>query len=84
MILGMYLLGDLSWNVDMMRQATLASYVSFVIKLFAFHQNMGLAQHFLAQAHIAKLNELTESEVTKLTRSTLNGTALAILQRQGS
>jgi hypothetical protein len=56
----------------------------FVIKLFAFHQNMGLAQHFLAQAHIAKLNELTESEVTKLTRSTLNGTALAILQRQGS
>ena len=33
--------------------------------------------------HIAKLNELTESGVTKLTSSTVEETALAILKRQG-
>jgi len=38
----------------------------------------------LAKAHIANLNELTELEVTELTSSTVNATALAILKRQGS
>jgi len=38
----------------------------------------------LGKVHIAKINELTESEVTELTSSTVNETALAILKRQGS
>jgi len=43
-----------------------------------------MGKHLLAKAHSAKLNELTESEVTELTSSTVDGTALAILKRQGS
>jgi len=43
-----------------------------------------MGKHFLAKAHIAKLNKLTESEVTELTSSTVDETALAILKRQGS
>jgi len=43
-----------------------------------------MGKHLLAKAHIAKLNELTESEVTELTSSTVDETALAILMRQGS
>jgi len=35
-------------------------------------------------AHIAKLDKITESEVTELTGSTVDETALAILKRQGS
>jgi hypothetical protein len=38
----------------------------------------------LAKAHIAKLKELSESEVTELTCLTADETALAILKRQGS
>ena len=38
----------------------------------------------LANAHITKLKELTASEVTELTSSTVDVTALAILMRQGS
>jgi hypothetical protein len=34
--------------------------------------------------HITKLNELTVSEVTEITSSTVDETALAILKRQGS
>ena len=41
-------------------------------------------EHLLAKAHIAKLNQLTESEVTELTSSTVDETALAILKKQGS
>jgi len=37
-----------------------------------------------AKAHIAKLNQLTESEVTELTSSMVDETALAIMKRQGS
>jgi hypothetical protein len=37
----------------------------------------------LAKDHIAKLNKLTESEVTELTSSTVDETALAKLKRQG-
>jgi uridylate kinase len=43
-----------------------------------------MGKHLLAKAHIAKLNELTVSEVTELTSSTVDVTALAILIRQGS
>jgi len=48
------------------------------------HGTSSMGNHLLAKAHIAKLNELTESEVTELTRSTVDETALAILKRQGS
>ena len=43
-----------------------------------------MGKHLLAKAHIAKLNELTVSEVTELTSSTVDETALAILKQQGS
>jgi diphthamide biosynthesis methyltransferase len=43
-----------------------------------------MGKHLLAKAHIAKLNELTESEVTELARSTVEEAALAIFNRQGS
>jgi len=43
-----------------------------------------MGKHLLAKAHIAKLTELTESEVTELTSSTVDEAALAILKRQGS
>jgi hypothetical protein len=43
-----------------------------------------MGKHLLAKAHIAKLNELTESEVTELTSLTVDETALAMLKRQGS
>jgi len=48
------------------------------------HGTRSMGKHLLAKAHIAKLNELTESEVTELTISTVDETALAILKRQGS
>jgi len=48
------------------------------------HGTSSMGKHWLAKAHIAKLNELTESEVTELTSSTVNEAALAILKRQGS
>jgi hypothetical protein len=41
-------------------------------------------QTLAGKAHIAKLNELTMSEVYELTSSTVDETALAILKRQGS
>jgi hypothetical protein len=43
-----------------------------------------MGKNLLATAHITKLNELTESEVTELTSSTVDETALAILMIQGS
>jgi hypothetical protein len=43
-----------------------------------------MGKHLLVIARIAKLPELTESEVTELTSSTVDETALAILKRQGS
>jgi hypothetical protein len=38
-----------------------------------------MAKHLLAKAHIAKLNQLTEPEVTELTTSSVDNTALAML-----
>jgi hypothetical protein len=43
-----------------------------------------MGNHLLAKAHIAKLEELTETEVTELTCSMAVETALAILKRQCS
>jgi len=48
------------------------------------HGTSSMGKHLLTKAHIAKLNELTVSEVTELTSSTVDETALAILKRQGS
>jgi hypothetical protein len=48
------------------------------------HGTSSMGKHLMAKAHIAKLNELTKSEVTELTSSTVDETALAILKRQGS
>jgi len=48
------------------------------------HGTSSIGKHLLAKSHIAKSNKLTESEVTELTSSTVDETALAILKRQGS
>jgi hypothetical protein len=47
------------------------------------HGTSSMGKHLLAKAHIAKLNKLTESEVTELTSSKVDETPLAILKRQG-
>jgi len=47
------------------------------------HTTSSMGKHLLAKAHIAKWNELTESEATELTSSTVDETALAILKRHG-
>jgi len=48
------------------------------------HGTSSTGKYLLAKAHIAKLNELTVSKLTKLTSSMVDETALAILKRQGS
>ena len=48
------------------------------------HGTSSMRKHLLAKAHIAKLHEFTEPEVTELTSSMVDETALAILKRQGS
>ena len=48
------------------------------------HGTSSMGKHSLPKAHIAKLNKSTESEVSELTSSTVDETALAILKRQGS
>jgi len=48
------------------------------------HGISSLGKHLLAKAHIAKLNELTKSEVTELTSSTVDEAAWVIMRRQGS
>jgi len=45
------------------------------------HGTRSIGKHLPARAQIAKLNQLTESEVTELTSSTINEAALAILKR---
>jgi len=47
------------------------------------HGTSSMSKHLLAKAHIAKLNELTESEVTELTSSTVDESALPISKRPG-
>jgi len=43
-----------------------------------------MGKHLLAKVYIAKLNALTELEVSELTSTTVDSTALAIPKRQGS
>jgi len=55
-----------------------------VLRHASEHETSSMGKHLQAKAHIAKLNESTQSEVTALTSSTLDETVLAILKRQGS
>jgi len=48
------------------------------------HGPSSLGKHLLANAHIAKSHESTESGVTELSSSTVHKITLAILNRQGS
>ena len=48
------------------------------------HGTSSMVKYLMAKAHIAKLNRLTESEVTELTSLKIDETALAILKMQGS
>jgi len=48
------------------------------------HGTSSMGTYLLGKAHIAKLNELTESEVTELNSSTVDEAALAILKMEGS
>jgi hypothetical protein len=43
-----------------------------------------MGKHLLVNMQVAKSNELTVSEVTELTSLTVDETALALLNRQGS
>jgi len=46
-----------------------------VLRHLSEHGTSSMGKHVLAKAHIAKLNELTESEVTELPSSTVDETA---------
>ena len=48
------------------------------------HGTSSMGKHLLAKDQITKLNELTGSEVTELSSSTVDETALDIRKRQGS
>jgi len=48
------------------------------------HGNSSMGKHLLPNAQIAKLNQLTESEMTKLTSWTVDETGLPILKGQAS
>ena len=48
------------------------------------HGTSWIGKHLPAKAHIGKLQKSTESEITELTRSTVDETALAIPRREGS
>jgi hypothetical protein len=48
------------------------------------HGTSSMGKHLLGKAHIAKLNELTESEVTEMTSSMVDDKALAVRNRQES
>jgi hypothetical protein len=55
-----------------------------VLRYPSEHATSSIGKHLLAKAHIAKLNELKESEVTEMNSSMVDETTLAILKRQGS
>jgi len=55
-----------------------------VLRHASEHGTSSMGQHVLANAYIAKVNEFTVSEVTELTSSTVDETALAILKSQES
>jgi hypothetical protein len=47
------------------------------------HGTSSMGKHLQAKVHITKVNELTESEVSELTKSMVDALVLAILKRQG-
>jgi hypothetical protein len=55
-----------------------------VLSHLSQHGTSSMGKHLLAKAPIAKLNKLTESEVTELTSSTVDEIGLVILKRQAS
>jgi hypothetical protein len=46
------------------------------------HGTSSMGKHLLAKAHISKINESRETEVTELTSSKVDETAFAIVKRQ--
>jgi hypothetical protein len=48
------------------------------------HGSSSMGKHLLAKSHITKLNELTETKVSELAKSTVNKTTLAIVKQQPS
>jgi hypothetical protein len=55
-----------------------------VLRHSSEHGTSSMGKHLLEKAHITKLNELTESQLTEWTGSTVDETALAILKSEGS
>jgi len=72
------------WNWADRQPWHLIYYSSSGFRYPSEHGTSLMGKHFLAKADSAKLNELTKSEITELTSTTLDATALAILNRQGS
>jgi len=54
-----------------------------VLRHVTEHGTSSMGKHLLAKVHIAMLNDLTESEVSELTSTTVDETDLARLKRQG-
>jgi hypothetical protein len=80
-----------SWRFDLHSgnedtgSLAIVSYVSHqVLRDASEHGICSTGKHLLSKAHIPKLNQLTVSEVTELTCSMVDETALAILKWQGS
>jgi len=48
------------------------------------HGSSPMGKHLLPKVHIARMNKVTQSEVTKLSSSMVDETTLAILKRQAS
>jgi len=48
------------------------------------HRTSSIGKHLLAKVHISRLNDITVSEGTELSSSTVDETALAILKKQAS
>jgi len=48
------------------------------------HGTSSMGKHLLPKAHIANLHQLTESEVSELTKATVDETAIPVLIKQGS
>jgi len=76
---------DLHWGIDgTCSTGTICIICHQVLRHLSEHGTSSMGKYLLAKAHITTLNELTESEVTKLTSSPVTETALAILKKQGS
>jgi len=75
----------LNCGIEMIRNPGIICIVCHqVLRHPSEHGTSSIRKHLLAKGHIAKLNELTESDVSEMTMSTVYETSLAILKRQGS